>query len=248
MQQSQWLIPIEGRSDHLKLLSEIFSEEPEKIQSFHNGYFLTGGFLDGLTEPAVVIERARDRLELMLGAARIESGDDCLCADLCGIVDRRHGNGSIERTSLCLATISIGSAVRLSFDRPGASRAYVQAAEGCPHLDLAVRLWADSSRTWPRLYRIVEEIYVSFRGEGNWYASEVLFRHGLVDSKELYSRFRSSACEAIVAGKDSRHAMDNNKTPKTLGEPADFALTHTEAVSFVRGCLKRALEHKRSIG
>ncbi len=61
----------------------------------------------------------------------------------------------------------------------------MKAAERDKHLNFAVKLWADSSRTWPRLYRIVEEIYVSFRDK-----------------------------DAEFAGPDSRHAMHNNKPPQ----------------------------------
>ena len=241
MRESQWLIPIQGSNDQLELLSKIFTEEPAKIQTLHDGYFLTGGFLDGLTEATVVI----NRLELMLGAARIESGDDSLSAGLSGMVYRRDENGSIGKTSLLgAASVAIGSPVRLSFDGPGASRSYIKAAESCLHLDSAVRLWADADRTWPRLFRIVEEINVSFRNRINEYPSDVLFGYGLIDSKEDYWRFINSANEAQHAGKDSRHAMDNNKTPKQARKLDNPYLTHAEAVSFVRECLKRALGHR----
>jgi hypothetical protein len=236
---------VTGEKGDLGLLSKIFTEGPAAFRLIRDEFWLGGSFLDGLACSMDVIEKARDRLELMLGAARIESGNDGLSASLSGICRSQDEHGIVTTVTLLPpAGISIGSSVTLWFHEPGASRAYVQAAEGDKHLDLAVRLWSDSSRTWPRLYRIVEEIYVSFRSEGDKYASEVLFGSGLVDSKERYLRFANSTNEAQCAGKDSRHAMDNNKTPKEARRLDNPYLTHAEAVSFVRECLKRALERR----
>jgi hypothetical protein len=81
--------------------------------------------------------------------------------------------------------MSIRSRIRITLGEYGDSRAYMKAAERDEHLNFAVMLWAYSSRTWPRLYRIVEEIYVSFRNK-----------------------------DAEFAGPDSRHAMHNNKPPQ----------------------------------
>jgi hypothetical protein len=187
-----------------------------------------------------VIERAKGQLELMLGAARIESGSDSLFASLSGILYQKSADGIIpKRLSLLTATMSIGSRIRISIGEYGDSRAYMKAAERDEHLNFAVRLWADSSRTWPRLYRIVEEIYVSFRDKDKEYPSAVLLKRGIIDFEDDYRRFAKSANEAEFAGPDSRHAMYNNKVPK---EAQDLPfLPHAEALSFVRECLKRAL-------
>ena len=243
MPDVQWMAQITGEKYDLKLLAEIFTEEPAKIYIIRGEYWLGGSFLNGIINSMDVVDKAWGRLELMLGAARIESGNDSLSASLCGIYECQDDHGIKTRVlPLSPATISIGSRISVWLHEPGTSRAYVRAAEEDKHLDFAVRLWADSSRTWPRLYRILEEVYVSFRNKENEHQSEVLSRFGLVDSKEDYLRFAHSANEVQQAGKDSRHAMGNNRPPQEA-EGLDF-ISHAEAVQLVRNCLKRALEFR----
>jgi hypothetical protein len=103
-----------------------------------------------------------------------------------------------------------------------------------PHLRLATLIWADEIRTWPRLYRVLEEVERSLGST----ASKV----GLCSDNQR-DRFAHSANSAEVAGKDARHASGKYKPP-------DKPMSLDEATSFV-GCvleqsLRRASEHRTS--
>jgi hypothetical protein len=71
------------------------------------------------------------------------------------------------------------------------------ASRAGPHLSTALLLWADPLKTWPRLYRMVEELEQHLGGP----VSKFAFCSG--NERE---RFTRSANTAAVAGKDSRHA------------------------------------------
>ena len=240
-----WSIKVVGETRHLMLLANIFTEDPARIAFTDEEFYLGGSFLSGCVEAREAFRIGEAHLRLMLGAARIETGYDGLQADVCGEVCCQEANGSNAKILITRAcTKERGSYAIFWNHAPGLSRGYLMAAEGNGHLKLALRLWAHADRTWPRLYRRVEEIYVSFRNRSTEHPSDVLFGYGLIDSKEDYLRFANSANEAQHAGKDSRHAMDNNKTPKQARKLDNPYLTHAEAVSFVRECLKRALGHR----
>jgi hypothetical protein len=248
MSGRQWSIKLVGATAHLSLLASIFAEDPATIVLTDDEYYLGGSFLNHCVGAREAIRIGEARLRLMLGAARIETGYDAFQADLFGMVCCKEANGS---TAIILvtgeSTQESGNDALAWSHAPGLSRDYLAAAEGNAHLELALKLWADTDRTWPRLYRIVEEIYVSFRSRRDEYPSEVLFRSSLVDSREDYVRFANSANEARYAGSESRHAMGNNKMPKEVGKLEKKFLSHAEAVSFVRECLKRALGHRANL-
>lgn len=80
----------------------------------------------------------------------------------------------------------------------------------------AMMIWADPHRTWPRLYRILEELEVELEMHVD--------KAGLC-SKDERSRFTNSANSAEVAGKDSRHRggkFDPPKRPMSLHEAVSF--------------------------
>lgn len=80
------------------------------------------------------------------------------------------------------------------------------------HLRVALALWGDPLRTWPRLYRVLEEV--------ERYLGQPVSRAGCCTAKQR-ERFTRSANSAEVAGKDSRHAAGKFAVPKdpmTLGE------------------------------
>jgi hypothetical protein len=245
MSGRQWSVKLVGETGHLKLLASIFTENPAWIVLTNEEYYLGGSFLGGCVEAREAVRDGEAKLRLMIGAARIETGFDELQSDVCGVVCCREANGSSATILVAEAcSLEIGSNAISWTHRPGLSRDYLAAAEGNAHLKLALKLWADTDRIWPRLYRIAEEIYVSFRNRKDEHPSEVLFRSGLVDSKEDYLRFANSANDARYAGTESRHAMGKNKMPKEVGKLGKKFLSHAEAVSLVRECLKRALGHR----
>ena len=87
-------------------------------------------------------------------------------------------------------------------------------------------LWADSNRTWPRLYRILEEVEHAFGGQK-------LYKIGLL-GKVDYDRFRHSANSHEIAGVDSRHGPNRCQPPK-------HPMTIYDAEKLISNLLGRAL-------
>jgi hypothetical protein len=106
---------------------------------------------------------------------------------------------------------------------PTEAQKLLDAARADTHLKTAMMLWADPPRSWPRLYRILEEIEAS------------LGRH--VNSER--ERFRRSANGAEVAGKDARHRGGKYQSP-----PNPMSLS--EADNFIAGALRGALSGGKS--
>jgi len=88
-------------------------------------------------------------------------------------------------------------------------------------LRTALLLWADPARTWPRLYRVLEELeqHISLDAD----------KAGLCRVEDR-RRFMRSANTAAVAGKDARHADGRFQAPK---DPMSLQ----DAVSFVRAVI-----------
>jgi hypothetical protein len=98
-----------------------------------------------------------------------------------------------------------------------------------PHLKNAARIWCGPNRSWPQLYRILEEIeHVKKSVAPDWC------------NKSDYKRFTHTANSAQAAGIDARHAEITKQTPPK--EP----MTLSEAESFMRGLLDRAFEYAAS--
>ncbi len=81
---------------------------------------------------------------------------------------------------------------------------------------MALSLWADPIRSWPRLYRVLEEIeqHLGQRVDGA----------GLCPFNQR-QRFTHTANTAEVAGSDARHATGKFAAPgnpMTLPEATDF--------------------------
>jgi len=89
-------------------------------------------------------------------------------------------------------------------------------ATGSPHLELALSLWADQMRSWPRLYRIMEEI--------EQHLGKPVDAAGLCSANQR-KRLRTTANTAEVAGADARHAtgkFDAPNNPMSLPEATEF--------------------------
>jgi hypothetical protein len=94
------------------------------------------------------------------------------------------------------------------------------------HLRAALSLWGDPLRTWPRLYRILEEV--------ERYLGQPVHK-ALLCTKQERERFKRSANTAEIAGKDARHTMGNGAPPNN---PMDLG----EAVTLIGRVLREALE------
>jgi hypothetical protein len=89
----------------------------------------------------------------------------------------------------------------------------------------ALALWILPNRTWPRLYRILEDIESALGGD--------VSRLGLCAKRER-SKFTGSANSAEIAGANSRHGSEKYALPKET-------MVLNEANSFIASLLKKAL-------
>ncbi len=89
-------------------------------------------------------------------------------------------------------------------------------ASGSPHLGVALSLWADPTRSWPRLHRVLEEI--------EQHLGNRVDAAGLCPAAQR-ERFTRTANTAEVSGSDARHATGRfvaPSNPMSLPEATKF--------------------------
>ena len=151
-----------------------------------------------------------------------------------GTVHERMPDGTRHGTAIGMVGMAVGrskaratSTVPPGTD-PGPTQAQAlwAAAKSAPRLEVALLLWADPARTWPRLYRILEELEA--------HLEQTLSSAGLCSANER-ARFTRSANTAEVAGNESRHAGGKFQPP---AKPMSLR----EASGFVRTMLTKVLQ------
>lgn len=95
----------------------------------------------------------------------------------------------------------------------------------------AMMIWADPLRTWPRLYRILEELEIELKMHVD--------KAGLCSDNQR-ERFTRSANTVEAAGKDSRHYGGKFVPPEK-------PMSLHEATSFIGGLIQGTLHRKRSV-
>lgn len=93
------------------------------------------------------------------------------------------------------------------------------------HVQTAMLIWSDPRRTWPRLYRIIEELESELGSS--------VSKAGLCSDNER-DRLKQSANSAEVAGSDSRHAVGKFSPPRR-------PMSLPEATGFVGTLLQKTL-------
>jgi len=96
------------------------------------------------------------------------------------------------------------------------------------HLRAAMSLWADPLLTWPRLYRVLEEI--------EQYLGQHVHEAGLCSHRQR-GRFTRSANVAEISGKDARHALGKHGKYEPPKDPMNLS----EATTFIGGLLQAVL-------
>lgn len=249
MDSPRWRTRLEGNEDDLSLLAEIFRHGECCVLRGESGYTMAGGFLGECEDAWNVNELSERQLELMVGAALAEAGGASLDVRCCGLVEEILPNGALRIHSLMApADLFIGSSIRMWTERPGLASHCVGMIRENEHFDMAFRLWSDKSRTWPILYRIMEDVASGLRlagkmsGGNELFDGELLHANGVIHSVADFHRFRYSACEARVAGRDARHAEGRNSPPREVKKLPNPEMSHSEAVSFVGETLLQLLK------
>lgn len=191
--------------------------------------FLVGPRFEALGSAEKVYAAARDALDKLTGALLLFMSN--IHRPTIGGVFHEDAKGTRHAFVFVSGIASARSKLHAVLGGGGTTSSQTQAqhvlsaAKKNSHFEAALALWGDPIRTWPRLYRILEEI-----------------EHGLrkhVDRAKLCSatqrtRFTRSANAAEVAGVDSRHASGQFKPPSN-------PMTLDQANSFVSAILHKVL-------
>jgi hypothetical protein len=224
-----WSVELVARKSDLVDFTRWFPDEPAKVVDDGDRFFLEGELFEGLHGHEDVRRVAEERLNLMCAAIKL------VCAGLslrpsAGAIYRIDDSGARHAFAPGLnLTVRTRVEVRSFEDasqRPTATQKRVEAAMRNESLRTAMILWADGNRTWPRLYRILEEIEHAL--------GKRMVRKAGLTSKAQRERFKQSACSPDVAGADSRHGPGKCSPPK---EPMSIK----EAESFIASLLDGAL-------
>jgi hypothetical protein len=195
-------------------------------------FFLVGERFEALTSAAEVRELAVTTLGEFAAVVRLLWSS--LHTPQVGAVTREDERGN--RSSLVLLAAGVQgrskvSAVLVHSGRPRDADAQTQAqqiqavARSRPRLGVALLVWAATERTWPRLYRVLEEIEQDLGVKVD--------KKGLCTAAER-ERFTRSANTAEIAGHEARHAGGRFAPP-------DRPMVLSEAAAFVGRLLETAL-------
>ncbi len=218
---SRWLIRLEARLDDLREFEHWFPNGPAFVFSEGENYFLTGSALESHTDAGCAMAASEQFIEELYAVVSL----------LCRTVKHpkaaailREDDKGVRQEHVLLAVEFVIDLRGWSKGNGGPTQAQ-QMLEGSrkdPRLGTALLLWADERRTWPRLYRILEEL--------EFYLGKRVDQEGLCSST-VRERFRRSANTAEVAGKDARHASGKHLPPT---QPMSLR----EATSLVSGLLQ----------
>lgn len=223
----RWLVELLAEPASLEDLSGWFPDGDAYVIKEGDSYFLVGprlvlfdnpnrvreeavDIIDGFAAVALLLEQHFERPAL----GRVWSEDSA---------GKRSQHAFAVGAEFLVRTDLLGPA---DTSRPTKAQRLLNGSRSHPRLSEAAMVWADPVRTWPRLYRVLEEIE--------------LFLGMTVDKARLCSknereRFTRSANSSQVAGRDARHADDGNRQP-----PAK-PMRLPEATVFIKNHLMHAL-------
>lgn len=227
---ARWLARLCGERSDLEELprwfpnGEVFAIE-EKAE-----FFLVGFAFESLPDAEAVLAEARRRLDKFTAVISL-LWSDFRKPTVDSII--REDDGS--RNIFVFLSASLSARVKvnavISGGVPGQQPQRTQAQElldhatGRPHLQEALLIWGDPMRSWPRLYRILEEIEEDLGDDVN--------HVGLCSAKQR-KRFRLSAQVPEAAGLDARHASE-------MFDPPPDPMMFDEAKVFIGQILLGAL-------
>ena len=227
-----WLVELDGEAVDLEEYPRWFPDGDVHACSEGEKVFLCGAAFDRLGSSIDVLAAADQALDELSGVILLLWPG--FCRPILGpvyLVDEsgnraRHVFGVIH-TRVRAKDYVDGAVSGVAPTKPGPTEAQqlLAASRRATNAQAALMIWADPSRTWPRLYRILEELEAELR--------TTVSEAGLCsDSQRRW--FTRSANSAEVAGKDARHAGGKFLPPsKPMSLP--------EAVAFVGKLIQETL-------
>lgn len=223
---ARWLVKLEGDSFDLEEYIRWFPCGDVHALALNGETFLTGAAFNDLDSAQQIREAAIQVLDEF--SAVIALLWPSLKRPSIGILTHEDDSGNRKshhiiaadsitvRSKVGAVVISAGDPRESAADSPTHAQQLLEASRTDRRLKLVLSIWADPVRTWPRLYRLLEELE-AFLGV------RVDVR-GLCTKNER-ERFARSANSAEIAGKDARHRdgrYDRPRNPMTLEQATGF--------------------------
>jgi hypothetical protein len=220
---ARWLVQLSGERADLEEFPRWFPNGEVSTIKENEEFFLVGSAFEVLPNAEAVLREAVSALDRF--TAVISLMWPGLRKPTVSHVVREADAGKRDVFVFLSAGLSMRSKVHAVIEpvdvtqqKPPRTQAQelLKRATGSPHLEVALSLWADQMRSWPRLYRIMEEI------------EQHLGKH--VDAAGLCAanqreRFTRTANTAEVSGPDARHATGKfaaPSNPMSLQEATEF--------------------------
>lgn len=229
---SRWLVKLEGDRIDLEEFPYWFPSGDVFALAEGDSVFIAGPALERLDGPSEVLEAATQALDefsaiiaLLWASLQRPSVGNVYREDETGTRKSYafasfHASGRSKVRARSTLTVSGGSPVSRG---PTQAQQLLAASRRSTNLQVATLLWADPLRTWPRLYRVMEELEEHL---------QMTVNKAKLCSDNQRERFRRSANTAEVAGKDSRHAsgkLQPPTKPMSLSEATTFVGVLLEA-------------------
>lgn len=226
----RWLLKLKGQTTDLEEFPHWFPAGDPSAFAERDTFFLTSPRLDPLPDARAVQEAGASILEE--ASAIVALIWPALVAPTIENIVHEADDGSRTTHHVLMAA---GASLRIKLGgRHGArikagktdAQWYHAIIQASPSLQTALLLWADPTRTWPRLYRVLEELEQHLGMDAD--------KAGLCSAAER-KRFTRSANTAAVAGKDARHADGRFAPPPN-------PMTLDDAAAFVREVIHSCLQ------
>jgi hypothetical protein len=237
MTVTRWLVELKGEQFDLEEFPRWFPDGENFVVREGDSYYLTGPAFEKFTETTSVRDAAFQVVDELFALASLFVPN--LRKPTVGSrVIREQGGARRQDTVIALGTAEMRMKAHapqilvggkpVTPQGPTQAQRLLGASRANTHLNTAVMLWADPPHSWPRLYRILEEIESAL--------GRTVDAEGICSANER-ELFRRTANTAEVAGKDARHAAGKFEAPKN-------PMSLQDADAFVRRMLSAALEKK----
>ncbi|HXI13783.1 MAG TPA: hypothetical protein VNM92_14235 [Thermoanaerobaculia bacterium] len=231
---SPWLIEVSGDRFDTDEIAYWFPSGDVFGVELDGGIYLTGPGLDQCISAAEAREYGAAALDEFAAAISVlspkfvkpEVGSVILLDD----EGRRHATVFAMAASITVRAKAHGTLEISGQTQPAETQGQrlIRTVRERSHLMTAASLWSEANRSWPRLYRILEEIESDLGQTVN---------RARFCSRNERQRFTQSANSAEIAGKDARHA-------RSKFDIADDPMTLSEALTFIHGLLQKAVQRR----
>lgn len=212
---AHWLIELEGTEEDLQLLARFLSTDKLQMVQEDDAIMLKVPSLGQEDQPATIFDDVKDLLESINGAAKV------FYPKFMGISFNKIiavDDGGKQTTHVLLTAPQSDYqffAFKQNDDR--LSR-WIDASLQDEMIARAFSIYGSLEHNWKNLYMVVEVIEEDLGGEGS------LIKSGITSRNKL-KRFKSTADNYLVVGKEARHAStkwDSPSKPMNINEGREY--------------------------